>query len=100
MSRRKTRKYPIDKIQCTECKEWKGLNNQQRLDKMINKPSNEFSGNGGNGSEDFLRKYYKCRKCRPIRVNLDFGEIPITDKDGRVITHEEKVKWLNGEENE
>ena len=41
------------------------LNSESRLQKLIDAPVNITLGNGGGGSEDYLREHYKCRKCRP-----------------------------------
>lgn len=76
---KKTRKYPIDKIQCSICKSWKSLNSQPRLNTMINNPVS-IMGNGGGGSENILRERYKCRNCRPRLLNQR-KIIPITNHD-------------------
>lgn len=64
MTRSPTLKYPRDKIQCVSCKQWKKLNSNIRLRRLIDQEKTIFQ-NGGDGLEDKLRETYRCRKCIP-----------------------------------
>lgn len=65
MPPRITRNYPIHYIICSVCGRELSLNSTSRLQKLIDNPVNIILGNGGGGSEDYLRDHYKCQKCRP-----------------------------------